>query len=363
MKSEWSEAQVSVTSGSDVEDVHEVEQSLRAAVLAAGERWSSGLRDLVPLVTALDTSGEWAADDFVSCAHWIAASLDVELSTAREWLRVGRALLTLDVIAAAFADNRLSYSKVRALTRVATLATQVELCDLAERVTAARLAHAVAAWLMRHETPEQTEARQHQARSFTSHVDVFGMVVGSFRLPPEVGAGITKPVDALVLRRRPGRRIRNASADASADDHDRWPTVAQQRADAFVDIVNGGGSTVTAEVIMHVRGDGCSLDDGTPISESVVERIAPTAFLRALIHDAEGRPINASGKQRHPTERQRRVVKARDRVCVDCGATEFLEYDHEPDFEVTKHTTVDESKLRCRTCHRARHAREETTEA
>jgi hypothetical protein len=105
------------------------------------------------------------------------------------------------------------------------------------------------------------------------------------------------------------------------------------------------------------------MDDGTPISASVVERMAPTAFLRALIHDAEGHPINASGKQRHPTERQRRVVKARDRVCVDCGSSEFLEYDHEPNFEVTKHTTVDETKLRCRTCHRARHDKEGNPEA
>ena len=99
---------------------------------------------------------------------------------------------------------------------------------------------------------------------------------------------------------------------------------------------------------MHVRADGCTLDDGTPIPDSVVERIAPEAFLRALIHDAESRPINASGRQRHPTTRQRRVVHERDRVCVDCGATEFLEYDHDPDYEETRQTVVAQLKLRCR---------------
>jgi hypothetical protein len=110
-----------------------------------------------------------------------------------------------------------------------------------------------------------------------------------------------------------------------------------------------------AEVVMHVRADGCSLDDGTPITGSVVERIAPTAFLRALIHDANSRPINASGRQRHPTARQKRVVKERDRCCVDCGSTEFLESDHDPPYEQSRRTVVDELKLRCRNCHRARH--------
>jgi hypothetical protein len=111
------------------------------------------------------------------------------------------------------------------------------------------------------------------------------------------------------------------------------------------------------EVVMHVRGDGCTLDDGAPLAGSVVERIAPRAFLRALIHDAEGRPINASSRHRHPTTRQRRVVRERDRACVDCGSTDFLEYDHDPPYERSRHTVVDELKVRCWSCHHARHRR------
>ncbi len=177
-----------------------------------------------------------------------------------------------------------------------------------------------------------------------------------------VAAGITAPIDEAVVQRRFGRSRVNASADASGPkEKEPWPSVAQQRSDAFVELVKNGGAAIATEVVMHVRADGCSLDDGTPIAESVVERIAPTAFLRALIHDAESHPINASGKQRHPTDRQRRVVKARDGVCVDCGATEFLEYDHEPDYERSRHTVVDELKLRCWTCHRTRHLKQRTT--
>lgn len=110
------------------------------------------------------------------------------------------------------------------------------------------------------------------------------------------------------------------------------------------------------EVVLHVRGDGCTLDDGSPIPFSVIEKIAPDALLRALIHDARGRPVNASHRRRHPTDRQKRVVKERDRLCVDCGSANLLQYDHNPDYAVSGHTVVDELELRCAPCHDRRHA-------
>jgi len=53
-----------------------------------------------------------------------ADALDIEVCTAREWVRIGRALTQLDVIDDAFAHGRLSYSKVRRETRAETEARQ-----------------------------------------------------------------------------------------------------------------------------------------------------------------------------------------------------------------------------------------------
>lgn len=128
----------------------------------------------------------------------------------------------------------------------------------------------------------------------------------------------------------------------------------------MVRLVTNGGAGVSAEVILHVRGDGCTLDDGTPISGSAVERIADTAALRVMIHDAESNPINVSGKHRHFTNRQKRVIKERDRGCVDCGGAEFLQYDHVPDYDITKRTLVEEGQCRCGRCHRNRHRKSGT---
>ncbi len=66
---------------------------VRSEVMAVGQRWSSSQRELLPLVVELDRSGAWGLDGARSCAHWVADALDIEISTAREWIRVGLALV------------------------------------------------------------------------------------------------------------------------------------------------------------------------------------------------------------------------------------------------------------------------------
>ena len=176
------------------------------------------------------------------------------------------------------------------------------------------------------------------------------MVCGHFRLP--------RPSEApWWLRSMPSwcDTVRGSSRDATAVAPDvRREPLHAQRADALARLFNGQGK-VNHEIVIHLRGDGCTLDDGTPVPGTVVERIAPESFLRALIHDAEARPINASGRRRHPSTRQKRVVDERDRVCVDCGSEVLHQYDHVPEFDTSGQTVIDELELRCAPCHRRRH--------
>ena len=44
-------------------------------------------------------SDEWARDGSPTAAHWLAAIADVETCTAREWIRVGRSLRSLNASA------------------------------------------------------------------------------------------------------------------------------------------------------------------------------------------------------------------------------------------------------------------------
>jgi len=333
--------------------------SLRSAVIDAAQRLSLDMSAFIGLLVEFDLAGEWAFDNAPSCAHWVAERADMELCTVREWLRIGHALATVDEVALRFADGRLSYSKVRFLTRVADVDNQHELCAIAERFPAAQLPVELARWRNKHESDDKREKRQRAATTLKWRLDADGMIVGWFRYPPETGAVFTGSVDAQVARTQRGQR--SPAGAESSRSVGRWPSLGQQRADALVAVLTSGGGVLT-EVVLHVRGDGCTLDDGTPIAGSVVERLISDAFLRVLIHDAQGRPINASGRRRHPTTRQKRVVRERDRCCVDCGTTDLLRYDHDPDYEQTRHTVVEELVLRCAPCHHKRHAKQKAAQ-
>ena len=73
--------------------------ALRQRVVAIGMSWSLAQYALVTLVAALDASGEWTRDGAPTCAHWVGDALDIEVCTAREWLRIAEG-------ARRFADDR-----------------------------------------------------------------------------------------------------------------------------------------------------------------------------------------------------------------------------------------------------------------
>ena len=424
---------------------------LSAELVEVTSRWADHQHRLIELAAAFDDSAEWLLAGSPSAAHWLAAVADVEVCTAREWVRIGHQLRALPAIADAFAARQLSYSKVRTLTRIANADNEAELLAIALQHPAGHLGRALATWLTRNNDDHDLDAHHHRSRSVRWRLEPDGMTVFTLRLPPLLAAALIAWLTTwtMTTRRRPAaQRGTGASADASPP-----PTVAQQHADALAALVTGATATSTAtattpcpagpspsdgppgfrpgasadasstpstspstsrrprstdpapspdadgttraqpdgpsrhqllrpppsqpqeaparpepnsqtsqlrhvdtEIVIHVRSDGCSFDDGTPVTDSIVERLAPTAFLRALIHDAERRPINASSRQRHPSTRQKRVVKERDRVCCDCGRPDLLEYDHVPDFDTSGRTVVDELQLRCAPCHDQRHA-------
>src|SRR5437667_4646396 len=74
---------------------------------------------LLELIREFDARGGWH-NGFSSCAAWLTWRVGLEPGAAREHVRVARALGTLPLVAQALARGELSYSKVRALTRVAT---------------------------------------------------------------------------------------------------------------------------------------------------------------------------------------------------------------------------------------------------
>src|SRR5260370_26295685 len=65
-----------------------------------------------------------------SCAAWLSWKCQMSSGAAREHVRVARALRDLPVIRAEFGAGRLSYAKVRALTRIATPENEAGLAEI-----------------------------------------------------------------------------------------------------------------------------------------------------------------------------------------------------------------------------------------
>jgi Domain of unknown function (DUF222)/HNH endonuclease len=96
----------------------------------AGQIAAATSRFLV-LLADFDAREGWAGWGVHSCAHWLSWRCGLGLHTAHEHVRVARALVGLPQIAAAFSQGRVSYSKVRAVTRVATADNETELLEAA----------------------------------------------------------------------------------------------------------------------------------------------------------------------------------------------------------------------------------------
>ena len=145
------------------------------------------------MVAEFDRREGWADGATRSCAPWLGWKCGIELGAAREKVRVGRALEGLPLVSAAMARGALSYSKVRALTRVATSETEDTLLMIAQHGTAYHVESVVRGFRRAQQSVELSrEAQQTATRGVRWHHDDDGSLVMQVRLPAESGALVLK---------------------------------------------------------------------------------------------------------------------------------------------------------------------------
>ena len=143
---------------------------------------------LLQLVAALDDEAPWGAWGLASCAHWLNWRCGIGLNAAREKVRVAHALKQLPLISAAFGTGELSFSKVRAVTRIADPANEKQLLDLARYATAAQIEKLVRAYRSVERQVEREHAsKQHASRELNYYYDDDGSLVIRARLPADEG--------------------------------------------------------------------------------------------------------------------------------------------------------------------------------
>ena len=231
---------------------------------------------LLDLIREFDERGGWG-NGFASCAHWLAWRVGLALGAAREHVRVARALASLPRLKEALARGELSYSKVRALTRVANAETEERLLAVGRAGTAEHVEMIVRGWRRMDRKAEAEEStRRHRHRALHVYPDGDGMVVIRGRLEPEVGAVV---MQALAAARETlyQRRMADVPAGTSVvEGSSEAPTMEQQQADALALVaetalhrgMEPGAPGEHYQVVVHV--DAAVLADADALGQSVL---------------------------------------------------------------------------------------------
>ena len=152
---------------------------------------------MLVLVREFDERLGWQKWGLPSCAEWLAWRCGVSLSAAREKVRTAHALREMPAVAAAFEDGRLSYTKVRALTRVVEYGGEETLLAYALDVTAAQVDERCRE--IRNANPDDSTAgafRAWEHRSLTVYRDrARGMMKITVDVPIEDGEVIAQAIE------------------------------------------------------------------------------------------------------------------------------------------------------------------------
>jgi len=323
---------------------------------------------LLDLIRAFDARGGWNTG-FRSCAAWLSWRVGLDLGAARERVRVARALGALPSLAEALARGELSYAKVRALTRVATPATEARLLAIGRAGTASHVGRIVRGWRHMDRKAEAREAaRQHGGRALHVYQDEDGTVVLRARLAPEVGALLLRALDAA--RETLYHRGRAAGAMPAAT---AAPTRPQQQADALALLaetalhheLDPGAPGERYQVVVHVDAavladpeqPGQSvLEEGSHVSAETSRRLACDASRVVMRHDEDGQVVEIGARTRTIPPALRRALHHRDRSCRFPGChLRAGQAHHVRHWAQGGPTTLSNLALLCRRHHRAVH--------
>ena len=333
---------------------------LALAITTGAVRLAAATSAWLRLVAEFDERGGWHGVGINSCAHWLAWQCGMSPVTAREHVRVARALRGLPAIAAAFSNGRLSYAKVRALTRIAAPDCEAALLDFASSATASQTERFCRAW-RRVDDDENSAAdrRPEIGQSFQSWTDDENFLTLKIRMPAEAGAALLVAIDSLAERdarreraqnkraqaghekiRAAGGRVDRALTERCAEDEAaglaRERTAARRisalgaLAEARVTMDRRAGDPPRREVVVHVDVDVLADDTaagrahyegGPAITGAQARRMLCEAT--ALIMLEQGRePLAVGRRKRRATKAQRRALLRRDGGCARPGCPE-----------------------------------------
>ena len=328
---------------------------------------------LLELIREYDETGGWSGPGLNSCAHWLNWKCGINLGAAREKIRVAHALAGLPKISNQFRLGEVSYSKVRAMTRVATEENEEFLLNIARHGTASHVERLVRQYrkVKRNEALE-LENERHNRRELNWFIDDDGSMVFKGRFTPEQGALLKKSLEAAMDDLY--EEAKDVPAETPEDNlKPASEPIAQRRADALVRVAEQFLTTPAKQAggdrhVVHVhtdmetlKADGIGaeseLDDCCNVSAETSRRLSSDDGVVHWLENIKGEPLNIGRKTRTIPPAIRRALQRRDNGCrfPGCTCSRFVDAHHITHWADGGETNMDNLVLLCRRHHRLVH--------
>ncbi|HSK23473.1 MAG TPA: DUF222 domain-containing protein [Egicoccus sp.] len=324
------------------------DRAVEVAVHTRAVEASVALSRLFEVLAEFVVRGIWADQGCRTPGAWLSWKLGIGASTAREWVRVAVRLRELPLIAGRFADGTLSYSKVRALTRIALPDMQTWLLDWADRGTAAELEH-IARQL------RGVQQGRHKADP-DDDLDGWDVSVRSL-VGGRAEIRLVGPAEEIFeLEERCRRAARQHRAEIDEADVERSPVVTgAELGSAMADAILAGTADNPPDtsgldrhtLVLHTPADALAAApaeaSGRPVpardgsgrirslDRRVLRRLACEAGIVVAALDGDGNPLDVGRRKRQVSAALRRAVLLRDRQSCrfpGCGTTRNLHVHH-----------------------------------
>ena len=353
---------------------------------------------LITLIAEFDVRKGWNVDGTVrSCAHWLNWKCGIALGASREKVRVAHCLQQLPLIDASFASGEISYSKVRAMSRVATPENEDFLLMIARYGTASHVEKVVAKYKsVQAKNEDAQEAVQENDRKLVYYQDHDGMWIIHAKLPSEAGALVVKAIEAVAapLQLEKQQEMQDTQKSVSAETfadaiEEEQATHFQDllqhtRADALVAIAEhflatadqkaefkGLKGSERCQVMLHVdintlrerrrvnhfANQHCNTDDKHWLSPRTAKRLSCDASLVTVLEDEQGRVLNIGRRARTVPPAITRALNIRDKTCrvPGCCESRYVDAHHIKHWADGGDTSLDNLVTLCRVHHRQLH--------
>jgi len=342
---------------------------LDQAIVNLAARINAETYELLVLVRQFDERAGWLKWGLGNCAEWLHWRCDLSMNAAREKVRVAHALKALPNIAAAFATGELSYSKVRAMTRVAGVHNEDDLLSFALQTTTARVEERCRELKCGRVDSLDGAQRAFANRSLRlSRNAERGTMTITVELPLETGELVEKALDKA--------RDDSMSKIEFVDDLDparrdlgpaRRESWSARQADAMVSMagafLSGNDKQVrnsSDDYLVTIHVDQSALANGNGRSSLPIEsvkRLCCDGHTVVIGEDEKGEPLNIGRKTRTVPTAIKRALQSRDKGCVfpGCHHTRFVDAHHIEHWSAGGETSLDNLMLLCSQHHKLVH--------